>query len=122
MVVVVATHSGLVARRDTIRIVHGLGATDSYIAGQFARRATALAGAGGAIGAVAALPLMLALAAIASPLSGDQTAGLRTSVWALPSFLPAELWIGLPALPLAAALIGFATAQGTVRGWLRRLP
>ena len=36
--------------------------------------------------------------------------------------LPPALWIGLPALPLAAGMIGFATAQGTVRRWLRRLP
>jgi cell division transport system permease protein len=36
--------------------------------------------------------------------------------------LPPGLWIALPALPLAAAAIGFLTAQGTVRRWLRRLP
>jgi hypothetical protein len=36
--------------------------------------------------------------------------------------LPAMLWLALPGLPAAAAAIGFATAQGTVRRWLRRLP
>ena len=36
--------------------------------------------------------------------------------------LPAALVVGVAALPVAAALIGFLTAQATVRGWLRRLP
>ena len=36
--------------------------------------------------------------------------------------LPPALWLALPGLPLAACMIGFATAQGTVRRWLRQLP
>jgi hypothetical protein len=36
--------------------------------------------------------------------------------------LPGPLWLVLPALPMATAAIGFLTAQGTVRRWLRRLP
>jgi cell division transport system permease protein len=36
--------------------------------------------------------------------------------------LPMALWLTLPGLPAAAAAIGFVTAQGTVRRWLRRLP
>jgi cell division transport system permease protein len=126
LVVVVATRTGLLARRETIRIVHGLGATDGYIAARFARRATALAAGGAVIGAIAALPLVLTLASVAAPLQGEGAAAPSTwwsaSVWGLPAALPVELWVALPALPLAAALIGFATAQGTVRGWLRRLP
>ncbi|MHB0733128.1 cell division protein FtsX, partial [Roseomonas mucosa] len=31
-------------------------------------------------------------------------------------------WTGLLILPFAAALIGWLTAQATVRRWLRRLP
>jgi cell division transport system permease protein len=38
-----------------------------------------------------------------------------------PPTLPAILWIELPAVPLAAAAIGWVTTQFTVRGWLRRL-
>ena len=49
-VVAVATRAGLAARRETIEIVHGLGATDGYIATRFARRATLLAAAGGGTG------------------------------------------------------------------------
>lgn len=114
-VVAVATRAGLSARRDAIGIVHGLGATDGYIAGRFARRATALAGAGAVLGAIAAVPLLAGLARLAAPF----TAGPQ----AAPSgALPGSLWLGLAALPFAAAAIGWLTAQVTVRGWLRRLP
>ena len=131
LVIAVATRSGLLARREAIRIVHGLGATDGYIASRFARRATALAASGAALGAVAALPVLLGLAALAAPFvrAGAASAMPATppetpsgALLALGSALPVELWLALPALPAAAAVIGFATAQGTVRRWLRRLP
>ena len=119
-VIAVATRAGLSARREAIEIVHGLGATDGYIAARFAARATLLAASGGLAGAVAALPVLLALASLAAPFAGtslrpEASPGLLTA-------LPAVLWLTLPGLPLAAAAIGFLTAQGTVRRWLRRLP
>ena len=119
-VIAVATRAGLAARREAIEIVHGLGASDGYIAARFAARATLLAAAGGAAGAVAALPLLLALASLAAPFAAaqptfDSPAGLLAS-------LPAALWLTLPGLPVVAAAIGCLTAQGTVRSWLRRLP
>ncbi|WP_227307512.1 cell division protein FtsX [Acidisoma cellulosilyticum] len=118
-VVTVATRAGLSARRDAIEIVHGLGATDAYIAGRFARRAMRLAAAGGVGGALAALPVLLWLAYLAAPFAqGNAAVTDQTPLIALP--LP--LWIALPALPLAAAAIGYVTAEGTVRRWLRRLP
>jgi cell division transport system permease protein len=124
-VVAVATRAGLSARREAIEIVHGLGATDAYIAGRFASRATLLAAVGGAVGALVALPVLLALANIAAPLAGatPQTAMPPTTMPAvLLSALPVRLWLALPGLPLLAAAIGCATAQITVRRWLRRLP
>ncbi len=119
-VIAVATRAGLAARREAIEIVHGLGATDGYIAARFAGRATLLAAAGGAVGAVAALPVLLTLASLAAPFAGSAPEVVSpTDVLAT---LPAMLWLTLPGLPAAAAAIGFATAQGTVRRWLRRLP
>ncbi|MDQ2804070.1 MAG: ABC transporter permease, partial [Pseudomonadota bacterium] len=115
-VVAIATRAGLLARREAIEIVHGLGASDGYIARRFAARATRLAAAGGMTGGLAALPVLLVLARLASPFA-DSTA----SPDLLPA-LPTALWLLLPGLPLAAAAIGFLTAQGTVRRWLRRLP
>jgi cell division transport system permease protein len=117
VVVAVAIRAGLASRREAIEIVHGLGATDGYIAGRFAARATRLAAAGGAAGALAALPVLLGLAVLAAPFGGTPAAG---SSWL--AAMPPELWIALPLLPAAAAAIGFLTAQGTVRRWLRRLP
>lgn len=127
-VIAIATRAGLSSRRDAIEIVHGLGATDAYIAGKFAARATLLAGIGAVAGALAALPVLIWLATLAAPFIGlspkpaeafDATPGDLGDPLAA---LPLPLWIGLPALPVAAAGIGFATAQGTVRRWLRRLP
>ena len=119
-VIAVATRAGLSARREAIEIVHGLGATDGYIAARFAGRATLLAAIGGITGAVVALPVLLALASLAAPFAGTapQAASPTDAVGAL----PAALWLTLPGLPAGAAAIGFLTAQATVRRWLRRLP
>jgi cell division transport system permease protein len=122
-VVAIATRAGLAARREAIDIVHGLGATDDYIAGRFAGRITVLAAIGGLLGALAALPMLLALARLAAPFDAARPGALPDPVgMALLEALPASLWLALPALPVGAAAIGFLTAQGTVRRWLRRLP
>ncbi len=115
-VVAVATRAGLAARRDAIEIVHGLGATDGYIAGRFAARATVLAAAGACLGALTAFPVLLGLAALAAPFTGPPG-----SAATLPT-LPLPLWLALPTLPAVAAIIGWITAQATVHRWLRRLP
>ncbi len=119
-VIAVATRAGLAARREAIEIVHGLGATDGYIAARFAGRATLLAATGGLAGALMALPVLLTLAILAAPFASASVApdGPAEALAAL----PVALWMALPGLPAAAAAIGFLTAQGTVRWWLRRLP
>jgi cell division transport system permease protein len=129
-VVAVATRAGLSARRQAIEIVHGLGATDGYIAARFAGRATTRATLGAAGGAFAALPALLVLADLAAPFADaltpaqDPTNGLSLVDWIAQALaaMPPALWVALPGLPFFAALIGFATAQATVRRWLRRLP
>jgi cell division transport system permease protein len=119
-VIAVATRAGLVARREAIEIVHGLGATDSYIAARFAGRATLLAATGGIAGAVLALPVLLTLANLAAPFSGGVAE--MTSPADVIGAVPAALWLTLPGMPAATAAIGFLTAQATVRRWLRHLP
>lgn len=115
-VIIVATRAGLAARREAIEIVHGLGASDGYIAGRFAARTTGLAVLGALGGAIAAIPALLFLAHLAAPFAQGMGSDERFAG------LPPALWMLLPGLPLAAAAIGFATAQATVRRWLRRLP
>lgn len=119
-VIAVATRAGLAARREAIEIVHGLGATDGFIAGRFAARATLLAAVGGLGGAILAAPVLLMLARLAEPFGATPTD--PETIAGILAALPAELWLVLPALPAAASVIGFVTAQGTVRRWLRQLP
>ncbi len=119
-VIAVATRAGLAARREAIEIVHGLGATDGYIAARFAARATLLAASGAMAGAVLALPVLLTLAGMTAPFTGLQA--LAQTPAGILAGLPATVWLALPVLPFVAAFIGFATAHGTVRRWLRRLP
>ena len=112
--------------------MHGLGATDSYIAGRFAARATGLAMAGGIVGTVLSVPLLLALCHLAAPFAATDPAMLPVGdpVWPFSARamidtldrVPLPLWIALPLLPVMAAVIGWGTAQATVRTWLRRLP
>jgi cell division transport system permease protein len=110
-VVAVATRAGLAARRDAVEVLHGLGASDADIAGRFARRLGFLAAAGALLGTAAAVPALMVLADLAAPWTGaPATGGLL--------LLP---WPALAALPVVAFLVGWATAQATVRRWLRRL-
>nr|WP_294566775.1 FtsX-like permease family protein [uncultured Rhodopila sp.] len=120
-VIAVATRAGLAARREAIEIVYGLGATDGYIAGRLAARATLLAAAGAALGALAALPVLLTLAQMAAPFAGQPSDSGNPLLDTLAT-LPPPLWFALPCLPASAAAIGFLTAQSAVRRWLRRLP
>ena len=120
-VISVATRAGLSTRRETIEIIYGLGATDRYIAGRFAARVTVLAAAGSAGGALASLPVLLTLAHMAAPFTGD-TMPAEASWRGVLGALPMPLWLTLPCLPAGAAVIGYTTAHGAVRHWLQRLP
>lgn len=113
-VVAVATRAGLAARRDAVEVLHGLGARDAEIAGRFAWRIGLLAAGGALLGAVAAVPALALLADLAGPWIGTGE-GSRGG-WAM---LP---WPALAAVPPVAFLVGWGTAQATVRRWLRTLP
>lgn len=116
-VVAVAVRAGIAARREAIAMIHALGATDGDIAGRFAGRVALLVAAGALGGTLAAAPVLAVFADLAAPLSGGRAAtGLLDLPWAR---LP---WADLALLPPAAALIGWLTAQVTLRRWLRRLP
>ena len=109
--VAVATRAGIAARRDTILILHDLGARDADIAGRFARRLAWLCALGALGGLALAIPALwyLAMQALPVVLARD----------AQPDDLP---WALLALLPPAAGLIGWGTALVTLRAWLRRLP
>lgn len=109
--VAVATRAGIAARRETILILHELGAREGDIAGRFARRLAWLCAMGALIGLAIAIPALWFLAMQALPVVLAREAQ--------PSDLP---WALLALVPPAAALIGWATALVTLRAWLRRLP
>jgi len=127
IVLTIVTRAGLHGQRRTIEIIHGLGATDSYIAGRFARRTGALALVGGVIGIVTALPLLSVLAHLATPFVAAPVNAVASaadaSAWTADfAALPPRLLAALGGVPVAGAIIGWATAQMTVRAWLKRLP
>nr|WP_072573476.1 FtsX-like permease family protein [Granulibacter bethesdensis] len=122
-VIAVATRAGLMARREAIEIVHGLGAADGYIARRFAGRTTALAAAGGLAGGLLALPVLIFMGRLAAPFGGlDEVEPVQGGVGGIVSWLPLALWLTIPCMPMGAACIGWLTTQMTVRRWLRRLP
>lgn len=108
-VVVLAVRAGIAARRDSVMVLHMLGAADRDIAERFARRTAWLALLGAILGVALAGGLVWALLQLAGPMLPDVT----------PQDLP---WLGLAALPVSAALIAWATTRASILLWLRRLP
>ncbi|MFL1461644.1 FtsX-like permease family protein [Roseococcus sp. DSY-14] len=109
--VAVATRAGIAARRDTIVILHELGARDADIAGRFAARLGALCAAGAAAGLALALAALAVIVPAAVPVALSRPAGWADLPWA---------WLAL--LPPGFAALGWAVARWTVARWLRRLP
>lgn len=113
-----ATRTGLAVHRDTIELLHLIGARDSYVARQFERQALRLALIGGAAGLVLAATALLALSHAA-----NAAAFLGDSVTLLPALhLRGWNWAVLAVLPIVAGLVAMATARLTVLTTLRRLP
>lgn len=108
-VVVIAVRAGIAARRDSVLVLHMLGATDRDIAGRFARRAAWLALLGALLGLALAIMLLCALLLLATPILPD------IGWQALP-------WAGFAAIPLSATVIAWAASSGSILLWLRRLP
>ncbi|GBR56928.1 cell division protein FtsX [Acetobacter senegalensis DSM 18889] len=120
-----ATRAGLSTRRDIIEILHGLGASDGYIAGRFAWR-TAMLGLGGSLaGTVLAMVPLLVLFRMAAPFANIslQSDTLLLPDWqTLQNIIPTDMLVAFAALPFVAAFICWITTQSMVRLWLRRLP
>lgn len=110
--VLLASRSALAANRDTIEIMHLLGAHDIQVARMFQRSAAISAAAGGAWGfAVAQLTIMLLAGRFAALGPGNTAAGLRWHDWLL-----------LVLIPLAGVALAAVTARITVLATLRRMP
>lgn len=110
--VVFTTRTGLAIHREAIEVLHLIGAHDTYIARQFARRALGLGVWGGLLGLLLALPTLWVLAHLAQSL--DQR--LMPDI----GFGPVH-WGLLVALPVCVALIAMTTARVTVLRNLSRM-
>lgn len=111
--VVVATRASLAVHRETIELLHLIGAQDGFVARAFERRALGLGLRGGLIG--------LGLAALTFFLLQRATAGLDAPLMPHLELSPLSL-ATLAALPLASAAIAMVTARVTVLKELAKLP
>ena len=103
--VVLATRAALNTHRETIEVMHLMGATDGQISRLFERR-SAFDGLLGGLMALAAAFLVLAALQARVIATGS---GLLGSVG-----MPAHVWPALAALPVLAALLAAVTARLTV--------
>ena len=103
--VIFTTRTSMGLQRETIAILHFIGAHDSYIAQQFAVRAAWLGIKGGMAGLIVAVPLLfgfrLAIGSLSTGLLPDLT-------------LPVAGWISLGLIIPAVATIAMLTAYSTV--------
>lgn len=108
-----ATRSGMAVHRDVIEVMHLIGATDGYIAGQFAHRAFVLGLRGGLFGLALTVPVMAAIGYAAPQLQGGFLADLS---------LPLVGWASVLTLPALSALLALLTARAAVYRTLAKLP
>ncbi len=112
-VVVFAIRAALAAHDPVVRLLHQMGAQDTFIAAQFQKHALMMGLRGGLIG--------LALGALAMFLLARLAAAIETPM--LPSFqFRADTLAALALVPLMSGVIAFATARLTVLAALRRMP
>jgi cell division transport system permease protein len=107
-----AARSALGSNRETIEVIHLLGATDGQIARLFERSIGLDAAIGGLAG--------LTLGAGALWLLGGQFARLGSGMVAGGALGPID-WVLLAAVPVAGVVLAMLTARLTVLGALRRM-
>ncbi len=112
LIVVFSTRAGLLVHKDSIEILHMIGAHDRYIARQFQTRALRLGSYGSGVGALLSL-LSLAI-------MGYLGSGIEDQL--LPRFHLALVdWAMIIAMPLLAILLTTVTARLTVLRVLRQM-
>ncbi len=111
--VIYATRAGLLANKDTIEVLHMVGAQDRFIAGEFQNHFWSLGLIAGFIGLVAAAITFYGFASLT-----DQSTSLLT-----PEFSPsaAEL-ASLLAIPIVASIVSMLTARLTALNVIGKMP
>lgn len=110
-VVFLAARTGLDTHRDTIAVLHNMGATDAQVARLFQRRIALDTWWGGLLGT--------GLAVLATWLVGLQAAALQSDLIAGIGLLPLD-WALLLLAPIGFALVAALAARGAVLGALAK--
>ena len=105
-----STQTSLGLHRYIIEILHLMGAKDTYIAQQYARRTAWLGLMGGIVGIVLAVPAIFLLGNLATQIEGGiiSEAGLSA-------------WMAILSLPLFAGAVAMITAYYTVKRTLEKM-
>ena len=111
--IVYATRTSMAVHKETIEVLHLIGAHDDYIARQFADRAFGLGLWGGLIGMAITVPTLSAIGWAARRLEGGFLPHISLSIFA---------FVVLAIIPGAAAILVMTTARLTVHRTLSRMP
>jgi len=111
--VVFTTRTQIAVHRETVEVLHLIGAEDGFVAAAFARRSLVSALWGGVLGLVPAMATLVALGEVI----GAVEAPLLPRLTITPLLLAA-----LAALPPLAGLLALITARTTAMSALARLP
>ena len=106
------TQTSLGLHKYTIEILHLMGAKDTYVAQQYAKRSAILALQGGIIGLAIAIPTIFGIASLAHQIEGGIIGSAKLS---------SSEWIAIVSLPAFASFIAMLTAYYTVKQTLQRL-
>lgn len=107
-----STQSSLGLHRSIIEILHLMGAKDTYIAQQYARRAGWIGLMGGVIGLILAVPAILLIGNLALQIEGGIISEAGLSVLS---------WLIIFSLPLFAGFVAMITAYYTVKRTLEKM-
>lgn len=110
-IIVFATRAGMSVHRETIELLHLIGAHDSYIARQFQFRLLALSLVGGILGLAIGTITLMALTLVSAQVQAPLVPRL--------SLTPLH-WAMLTALPILGAAVATGTARMTVTRSLRQ--
>lgn len=120
--VVFSVRTGLQIHRPIVEVLHTLGATDEYIAKQFAAQALRLGLRGGLIGIIPALLCLALLTRVGGDWLGGEIGGWLGGFFGPNFSLSPAQWASLVAVPLVTALIAVVSARRTVMALLKALP
>ena len=111
--IVYATRTSMAVHKDTIEVLHLIGAHDDYIARQFADRAFGLGLLGGVLGLAFTVPTLSAIGWAAKRLEGGFIPHITLSMFG---------FVVIAIIPGIAAVLVMMTARLTVHRTLSRMP